>query len=172
MSSDLGITAVIDATPEPRPAAGELIYRFEARLQELNPVGVLPEGLRFVNPFEGMVTDGPLAGARIWGIDEFLLRPDGVGVIDAPEALSRDGLHVTGQVRGYALPPEGLEMPPLEALLEPGFEWPDVPFRIVGSVMLRTADPELMHLNHTVGIVRGEVRMNTGELVIEARAAA
>ena len=159
-----------ESTSGRRPAAGELIYRFQARLEELNPIGVLPEGLRFVNPFEGTVTDGPLAGARVWGIDEFLLRPDGVGVIEAPEALSQDGRHVSGQVRGYALPPDGMIMPPLEALLEPGFEWPPVPFRIVGSVTLRTADPELDYLNRTVAVIRGEVRMDTGSLEIEARA--
>lgn len=164
-------TIVAPAHAAPTPEIGELIYRFEARLTELNPIGVLPEGLRFVNPFEGTITDGPLAGARVRGIDEFLLRPDGVGVIEAPEAISRDGLHVSGAVRGYALPPDGMEMPPLEALLDPGFEWPDTPFTILGSVTLRTADPALDYLNRTVAVVRGEVVMSTGELLIEARAA-
>lgn len=164
---------VLDRTSLPQASdPGELLYRFEAELTELNPVGLLPEGLRFANPFAGRVTDGPLAGARIWGVDHFLLRPDGVGVIDAPETLSRDGLHVIGHARGYALPPAGLSLPPLEALLEPDFTWPDVPFRIAGSVMFRTADPRLDHLNRAVAVIRGEVNMATGHLVIEARAAA
>jgi hypothetical protein len=159
-------------TPPRTFAEGDLIYRFQARLTELNPVGLLPEGLRFSNPFDGTITDGPLAGARVWGIDQFLLRPDGVGVIEAPETLSRGDLHVTGQVRGYALPPVGMEMPPLEALLDPSFVWPDTPFRILGSVTLRTAEPSLDGLNRVVARIRGEVKMSTGELTIEARAMA
>jgi hypothetical protein len=153
------------------PAPGELVYRFEGRLTELNPVGILPEGLLMANPFEATVTGGPLAGARLWGIDHFLVRPDGVGVIDAPETISRGDLHVVGQVRGYVLPPAGAPVPPLEAMIDPGFAWPDAPFRIAGSVMLRTADPDLDWLNRTVAVIAGEVNMSTGRLVIEARSA-
>lgn len=153
------------------PATGDLIYRFEAELTTLNVVGVLPEGLLFSNPFEGLVTDGPLSGARVWGIDSFLLRPDGVGVIDAPETLSRDGLHVAGAVRGYALPPDGMIMPPLDALLEPDFHWPTAPFRIRASVLFRTADPTLDWLNRVIAIVAGEVTMHDRQLRIEARVA-
>lgn len=153
------------------PVRGELIYRFEGRLTELNPVGILPEGLLMANPFDATVTDGPLAGARLWGIDHFLVRPDGVGVIDAPETISRGDLHVVGQVRGYVLPPEGAPAPPLEAMIDPGFAWPDAPFRITGSVMLRTAEPQLDWLNRTVAVIAGEVNMSTGRLVIEARSA-
>lgn len=153
------------------PETGAVLYRFEGRLTEMLPVGILPEGLRMANPFEGTVTDGPLAGARVWGIDHFLLRPDGVGVIEAPETFSRGDLHVIGQVRGYVLPPEDAPALPLEALLDPEFEWPDVPFRILGSVMFRTSQPELAWMNRTVAVISGSVSMNTGRLVIEARAA-
>jgi hypothetical protein len=148
-----------------------LIYRFVAQLTDVNPVGVLPEGLRMANAFEGEVVEGPLAGSRIWGVDPFLLRPDGVGVVDAPEAISGDGRHIQAHARGYAIPPEGMEIPPLEALLAPGFEWPDVDFRFTGSVFFRAADPELEALNHTVGILSGTVNMGTGRLDVTARAA-
>ncbi len=110
--------------------------------------------------------------ARIWGIDHFLIRPDGIGVIDTPETLSRDGLHVLGHARGYVLRPEGAPAPVLEAMLEPGFRWPDVPFQIQGAVMFRTAHPELEWMNRTVAVIRGHVTMSTGRLVIEARAVA
>lgn len=164
--------STLDAlNPTFAPEPGDLLYRFEGRLMEINPVGVLPEGLRLANAFEGTVTHGPLAGARVWGVDHFLVRPDGVGVIDAPETISRDDLHVVGQVRGYALPPDGAPAPQLEAMLDPGFEWPDVPFRIQGSVMFRAARSELDWMNRTVAVIHGEVTMSTGRLVIEARAA-
>ncbi|MGD8413030.1 MAG: hypothetical protein PVF33_02290, partial [Candidatus Latescibacterota bacterium] len=132
------------------PHPGDLLYRFEGRLTEIYPVGLFPEGLRLANKFEGTVIGGPLAGARVWGIDQFIVRPDGVGVLDAPETFSRGALNVVGQVRGYALPPEGAPAIPLEAMLDPGFEWPDVPFRLRGSVMFRAAPPELEWMNRTV----------------------
>lgn len=163
-----------DTILEPRqflPRPGDLLYRFEGRLTEMLPVGVLPEGLRMANAFEGTLTHGPLAGARIRGIDHFLVRPDGVGVIDAPETIDLDDLTVIGHARGYALPPEGAPVPPLEAMLEPDFPWPDVPFRIQGSVLFRTAQPALDWFNRTVALITGEVTMSTGRLVIEARAA-
>jgi hypothetical protein len=148
-----------------------LIYRFVAQLTDVNPVGVLPEGLRMANAFEGEIVEGPLAGSRIWGVDPFLLRPDGVGVVDAPETISGEGRHIQAHARGYAIPPEGMEMPALEALLEPGFEWPDVDFRFTGCVLFRTADPAFEFLNHTIGILSGTVNMGTRRLDVTARAA-
>jgi hypothetical protein len=148
-----------------------LIYRFVAQLTDVNPVGVLPEGLRMANAFEGEIVEGPLAGSRIWGVDPFLLRPDGVGVVDAPETISGEGRHIQAHARGYAIPPEGMTIPPLEAMLEPGFEWPDVDFRFEGCVLFRTADAVLDHLNRTVGVLAGTVNMSTGRLEVTARAA-
>lgn len=163
-------TAVLtEAVPSPKP--GQMLYRFEGRLTEMHIVGLFPEGLRFANTFEGTVTDGPLVGARVWGVDHFLVRPDGVGVIDAPETFSRGDLHVVGQVRGYVLPPEGAPAPSLDAMLDPEFAWPDVPFRLQGSVLFRAARPELEWMNRTVAVITGDVTMSTGRLVVEARAA-
>jgi hypothetical protein len=36
-------------------------------------------------------------------------------------------------VRGYCLSTGGFEVPALEAMLEPNFEWPDILFRLSGS---------------------------------------
>jgi len=154
------------------PAPGDLMYRFEGQLTSVNPVGVLPEGLQLANAFEGTVTHGALAGARVWGVDHFLVRPDGVGVLDAPETFSRGDLHVIGQVRGYALPPAGAPAPPLEAMLDPAFEWPDVPFALKGAVLFRAAHPDLDWMNRVIAVITGEVNMRTGRLVVEARVAA
>lgn len=137
----------------------------------MNPVGVLPEGLRMASRFEGTVSEGPLAGARVWGIDQFLMRPDGVGILDAPETFSRGAVHVIGQVRGYALPPEGMPIPPLRDVLDPSFAWPEQPFRITGAVTFRAAPSALDWMNRTIAVITGNVNLGTGRLEIEARAA-
>jgi hypothetical protein len=150
---------------------GDLIYRFEADLAEMYPLGLFPEGIRFHNDFAGTVVDGPFAGGRIFGLDPFLLRPDGVGVIDAPEVIELDDTRVSLHVRGYVVPPAGVEMPVLEALLAPGFEFPDVPFRVTAAATIRTAAPEWAELNAKVAVVEGTVNLATGALRVEARAA-
>lgn len=166
------MTAATDTTNRPRSfATGSLIYRFEASLGEMYPIGLFPEGIRFHNQFAGTVTDGPFAGARIFGLDPFLLRPDGIGVIDAPEVIEAGETRVSVQVRGYVVPPEGLEMPPLDALLAPGFAFPDIPFRVTGAGVIRTSAPEFEALNRTVAVIEGTVSLATGVLSVEARAA-
>lgn len=144
----------------------ELLYRFEARL-DFVPIGRVPEGLRMANSFDGRVTEGAFEGARVWGIDHFLLRPDGVGVVDAPKTISGDGFHLFEHVRAYCLPPEGMEAPPLDAILEPGFEWPDVPFRVHGFSTFRAATPELEYLNRAAARIDGWADMATGALAVE-----
>ncbi|MGD2070269.1 MAG: hypothetical protein PVI57_16455 [Gemmatimonadota bacterium] len=152
----------------PGPERGELLYRFEAKL-DFNPVGLVPEGLLMSNPFEGTVTAGAFEGARVWGIDPFLLRRDGVGVVDVPKTLSWDGFHVQEHVRAYSLPPDGLEMPPLEALLAPGFEWPDIAIPMHGFSTFRAGAPELAWLNRALARVDGWGNFATGRLAIETR---
>lgn len=165
------------ATPEVQSAdavdfrSGDLIYRFEGQLADMYPVGLFSEGLRFHNDFEGKVVAGPFSGARIFGLDPFLLRPDGVGIIEAPEVIDtgteRVGLHVSG----YVVPPPGMEVPPLEVITSPGFEFPPVDFRVTGAAKIRTAAPQYESLNRTIAVIEGTVNLSTGRLVVEARAA-
>jgi hypothetical protein len=152
------------------PQLTDLVYRFEGRLGELYPLGVFEDGLRFHNQFEGHIVDGPFAGGRIFGLDQFTLRPDGVGVIEAPEVIEADGHRVSVHVRGYVVPPAGAPAPPLELVAQPGFAFPDVPFRVTATGLVRTVSPAFTHLNHTVLVVEGEVNMATGRLEVEARA--
>jgi hypothetical protein len=162
--------STITPTEQPRASLTELVYRFEGTLAEMYPIGVFPEGIRFHNHFDGTVVAGPFTGARIFGPDLFLLRHDGVGEIHAPEVID-DGTHrVALDVRGYVVPPPGAPVPPLEALLVPGFEFPDVPFRVTGSALASTASPEYRYLNSTTIVIEGEVNLATGRLVVEARA--
>jgi len=157
-------------TKRPRATLGELVYRFEGTLAEMYPIGVFPEGIRFHNRFDGTVVAGPFAGGRIFGPDLFLLRRDGVGEIHAPEVID-DGTHrVALDVRGYVVPPPGAPVPPLEALLDPSFEFPDVPFRVTGSALATTAAPEYQYLNRATIVIEGHVNLATGELAVEARA--
>lgn len=149
---------------------GDLIYRFEATLADMYPIGIFPEGIRFHNEFNGTVVAGPFAGAEIFGLDQFMLRPDGVGVIIAPEIVDDGETRVGLDVRGYVVPPDGIEMPPLEVLADPSFEFPDLDFRVTGSALLRTADPRYDHLNSTVAAIAGTVNLATGRLEVEARA--
>jgi hypothetical protein len=159
-----------ERTERPRAAVGELVYRFEGQLAAMYPVGLFPEGIRFHNDFEGTVVAGPFAGGRIFGLDQFLLRPDGVGEIHAPEVIDDGTTRVSLDVRGYVVPPPGAPVPPLEALLEPGFQFPDTPFRVTGSALVSTAAAAYDYLNHTTVVIEGEVNLATGALVVEARA--
>jgi hypothetical protein len=149
------------------------LYRFEAQL-EFNPIGLVPEGLRMANPFEGTVTGGelaagPFAGARVWGIDHLLLRSDGVAVIDAEKTISAGDLHLYEHVRGYSIPPADMDPPPLEVVLAPGFEWPDVLFPIHGFSQFRAALPDLAYLNRALATIEGWASFATGDLAIETR---
>ena len=88
----------------------------EARLTDSVPIGIRPEGLRVDNAFEGTITSGPFASATVRGIDYYLIRPDGVGVIDARETITGDHGAVAATARGLILPPPDLPVPPLEQL--------------------------------------------------------
>ena len=150
---------------------GTLIYRFEAQLGEQYPVGIFPEGIRFHNGFEGTIVAGPFEGARIYGIDLFILRPDGVGEVVAPEVIDAGAIRAQVDVRGYVVPPDGLEVPPLEVIASPGFSFPDLDFRFTGSGLMRSAAPGFEWMVRTVAVLEGTVNLGTGRIEVEARAA-
>jgi hypothetical protein len=156
----------------PRSARGDrptsLLYRFEARL-DFVPIGLVPEGFRLVLSFEGAVTEGDFVGARVWGTDHLLLRRDGVGVIDAPKTISTSSGQLFEHLRGYCLPPEGMTLPPLEALLSSDFSWPDALFPIQGFSTFRAGSPELSYLNRALATVDGWSNLSTGRLAVETR---
>lgn len=143
----------------------EFLYRFEAALH-VTEIGVTPEGLRLAVWFDGIIRAGLMQGARVWGIDHYLLRQDGVGIIDAPKTLSLGDVNVYEHAHAYCLPPDGLELPPLEKLTEPDFEWPDLAFGIVGFSMFRVGAPQLEHLNRCVAQLEGWANFSTGLLEI------
>jgi hypothetical protein len=147
-----------------------VLYRMRARLTESVPIGVVPEGLRVDNSFEGVITGGSLDGARVQGVDYYLIRPDLTGVIDAREVIiPAGGLAVAARAQGLIHPPAGAEAPPLEALLDPAFDWPDVPFAIEVFQTFTAAAGEHAYLNDVVVSHLGWVNYATRELQIEAR---
>lgn len=159
----------IEQTAPAATQPGHLIFRFAAKLNVL-PIGITPEGLRMANRYEGIVTDGDFEGARISGTDHLLLRRDGVCVIDAQAIVSEGSdKHVYEHVHGYCLPPEGMQIPPLEALTEPGFEWPDIDFPVVGFSTFRAAAPEHASLNDATARIDGWANFATGGLAIDTR---
>lgn len=146
-----------------------LLFRFEAQL-DIVPVGITPEGLRMANSYQGIVTAGVFDTARVVGTDQLLLRRDGVCVIDAQTLLTRGGAQpIYEHVHGYCLPPKGLQVPSLEALVEPGFEWPDVDFPIVAFATFRAAGRDLDYLNSATARIDGWANFATGALAVETR---
>ena len=167
--STMSTPSITTPRPTSPPTFGATVYRFQGELGPLNPVGLFDDGIRFVNQFEGRVVDGPFAGGRISGPDFFVLRHDGVGEIHAPELIEFEQHRVALDVRGYVVPPDGMNLPPLAALLEPGFEFPDVPFRVTGSAFASTTSTEFTHLNGVTIVIEGQVNMGTGALDVTAR---
>jgi len=158
--------ANIQTAPEPRRTLrSTFLYSFEAGL-DLTPIGLVPEGLRMTVGFDGQVTGGLCAGGRLWGIDPLLVRSDGVGVIDAAKTIVCGDQRIYEHLHGYCLPPPGVQMPPLEALLDPKFEWPGLEFTIRGFSTFR-GHGELAYLNDAIGLVRGHANFATRRLVIE-----
>ena len=146
----------------------DLLYRFEAQFTDVVPVGLLPDGLRFDVHFEGRVTDGRLAQARVRGIDYLRIRPDGIGVLDVREVLSLDGRHVEVKAQGYLPPAADEEPPPPEVMLAPDFVWPDAPAPFYGCAFLSTAVAEWQDFNSTMATFEGSANLGTGQLLVEA----
>jgi hypothetical protein len=147
---------------------GELLYRFEADL-EVTPIGLTPEGIRMTVDYEGEITAGMMRGARVWGTDPLLLRADGVGVVDTAKTISDGSTALYEHVRAYCLPPNGLEIPPPDVILDPSFSWPDVEFPILGFSMFRAGGPDYRHLNTAVAAIEGSANFATGRNAIETR---
>lgn len=150
------------------PSLAPPLYRFEAHL-DIVPIGLVPEGLRMANSFEGEVTEGLLRGARVWGIDHLLLRFDGIAIIDAQKTISLDNTHLHEHVHGYGLPPTGAPLPPVEELLRPDFVWPDATCAVLGTSTFRASGPKLQHLNAAVCRVDGWFNFASGALGVETR---
>lgn len=146
-------------------------YAIQARVTRIRPVGLTALGLRIDNGSTGSVTEGPLTGSTIEGIDYLLIRPDGVGVIYARSLIS-DGDRVIAAIRaeGYVFPP--FPMPELSDLADPNFQWPDVDIPLHGAHFWETSDEDLSTAAATVYGFTGSGNMATGVFKVSARSLA
>jgi hypothetical protein len=143
-------------------------YGFQAHPQSHRTHRACAWGLRIDIGFAGTLTEGPMTGAVIEGIDYLLIRPDGVAVIDARELVTgTDGITTSVSAGGYIVPP--FEMPGLSMLLDPPFCWPDVDLPLHGSARMQSAAPALPVVNRSVYAFTGAVNMARGSLVVTAR---
>lgn len=127
-----------------------LDYRFQARLTDTVEIGPVSGGIRLDNYFDGRVTGGELAGARVRGIDQIRIRGDGSVVLDIRETIETDRGSISADVRGYAIPD------------------PDAPHvhEIRGFALFDTAVPEYAAYTTAVVAIHGTVDMVTRELEI------
>jgi hypothetical protein len=130
---------------------------------------LLPEGLRMGLPLEGKVVRGAFEGCRVRGLNSLLLRDDGVGVLDMYQRIKAPGGEITAHVKGYCLPPDGVELPPLEEFLRPDFEWPTALFPVIGFSTFAGATGDLAWLNRVLAEVAGWASLATGRLAVETR---
>jgi hypothetical protein len=94
---------------------------------------------------------------------------DGHGAHRAGEVRSHDQAHISATVGGYVTVAAGVQLPDPNVLLDPGFEWPDVPMPVVGWATYRTGAEAWQSLDSTVVVFDGTVNIGTRRLQIESR---
>ncbi len=90
-------------------------------------------------------------------------------MIDARDTFAIPGGFLHARAYGFVSAPAGVTPPPLEALLEPDYQAPDLPLTIDGFALCETGVPEFEHLNRALVKIDGWVNNGTGELVFEGR---
>jgi hypothetical protein len=131
-----------------------LDYRFHASLTESIELGEIDGSIHIHNYFDGHMTHGELAGARVRGVDRIRIRQDGAVALDVRETIEAELGAITADVRGYAIP-------------DPGATYVH---EIRGFALFSTGVPEYAAFNTAVVAIRGTVDMATRELVITGRA--
>ncbi len=132
----------------------QLDYRFEARLTDSVEIGPVDGGIRVDNYFDGHMTHGELAGARVRGIDQIRIRDDASVVLDIRETIETDRGAISADVRGYAIP--DADAPHLH--------------EIRGFALFNTAVPEYAAYNAAVVAIHGSVDMAKRAIVVTGRA--
>jgi hypothetical protein len=144
----------------------DFTFRIEATFTDVAVIGMLPEGLRIDAHYDGNVVAGPLAGARVRGIDYLLIRSDGVGVLDVRETITTPAGHrIAIRAQGYGSlrsePRVGTEAVPLP---DAKVTWPDAPRPLLGVATCQTTDPEFLWMNEAMLVFSGTANLGTGKL--------
>jgi len=134
----------------------QLDYRFQARITDSVQLGTVDGGVRVDNYFDGTMTEGALAGARVRGVDQIRIREDGSAVLDIRETIETELGAISADVRGYALP--DADAPNLH--------------EIRGFALFSTAVPDYDAYNTAVVAIDGVVDMATGAIDVTGRSAA
>lgn len=131
----------------------QLDYRFRAQFTDSIAIGAVDGGLRIDNYFDGHMTEGTLAGARVRGVDQVCVRSDGSVALDIRETIETERGTISADVRGYAVPDAA-----------------DSPLhRITGFALFTTGVPEYDAYNTAVIAVQGTVDMSTGTIDVAGR---
>jgi hypothetical protein len=149
--------------------ASDLMYAIDGQFHDIVLIGPVNAGFRMNGHFGGTVTKGELAGAKMTGVDYFLLRHDGVGVVRAHEVITDEDRVIAVELHGLLLPPQAITAPRPADISQPDFAWPAAPYSIHVNASFETAAPALAHLNRTVVTHSGTVNFATGKIAIEAR---
>ena len=138
-------------------------YGLEARLDRLTAIGLVLEGARIDVVFVGAITDGPLAGGVVEGVNYLVMHHDGTSRIDAREVITTpSGGFISVVSTGYVVPSSPL--PPVEEVVSPDFAWPDIDLLLNGASRMSTADPDLCDVNTTTYAFTGVANVATGLL--------
>jgi len=84
----------------------EKLMYMKAKVSSLVNYGLTASGIRFDVGFEGQLSGGTITG-KMQGIDYFLMRPDGVGLIDVRGVIyTDDGAKIAISIAGFMTGPE------------------------------------------------------------------
>ena len=125
---------------------GEILYEEKLKIFPGVDIGLVPEGGRIDFPFAGDIR-GPLIHGKVEGIDYFLMRPDGVGLVHVHAVLTTDGGdRISLEVSGFVT------------------ATPDGRFAVKGAIAYQTGSKEFAWLNSTQGAEDGFIDLNKMEL--------
>ncbi len=144
------MTSTIDMSTQPGNAmeapqrAPSSTYQLEGEFRDVAPVCAFADGIRFLSRCVATV------------------------VSEVPGSLKTRDRRVSMDINGFVSPLDGSPMPSPAVIGAPGFDFPDLDFRLTGSAYIRSTEPRDAHLDGSVVAIEGWVNFESGELEVEA----